>query len=148
MNDRFLSSDENYKRLKSEYFKYSGKIIVAFDFDNTVYDFHNIGDKFPKMVQLLQDCRELGMYLIVFSASEQKRYVEISSYLNENNIPFDAINDNAPFAPFQNREGKIYYNILLDDRAGLREAYNLLSQLIYEVKYKKWSSFQTIIDFK
>jgi hypothetical protein len=56
-------------------------------------------------------------------------------------LPYDAINENAPFAP-TNINGKLFYNIFLDDKAGLREAVERLEDLIYYVineKYKEES---------
>ena len=42
MQHTFLDPDLTYKRLLSEYEKY-GSIVVAFDFDNTVFDYHKQG---------------------------------------------------------------------------------------------------------
>ena len=50
----------------------------------------------------------------------------------ENYIPFDAINENPPF--FKSKSRKIYYNELLDDRAGLRESFERLLKLYNEIK--------------
>ena len=67
--------------------------------------------------------------MIVFTANDDEDFVK--KYCNENKIPFDAINENPPFFKFKSR--KIYYNILVDDRAGLREAYDHLEKLIHHL---------------
>jgi molybdopterin/thiamine biosynthesis adenylyltransferase len=50
----------------------------------------------------------------------------------ENDIPFDKINENMDFIPFTGR--KLYANIYLDDRAGLSAAYNILSKTLELIK--------------
>ena len=39
-------------------------------------------------------------------------------------IEIDYINESPPYIPFTGN--KVYYNIMLDDRAGLSAAYNIL----------------------
>ena len=70
-------------------------------------------------------------YFIVFTSSEPDRYDEIKSILEKEDLPYDSINDDAPFIPFKGR--KVYYNILLDDRSGLNQTYNELKRLYNEV---------------
>ena len=70
-------------------------------------------------------------YFIVFTSSESNRYDEIKEILEKENLPYDSINEDAPFIPFKGR--KVYYNILLDDRAGLNQTYNELLRLYNEV---------------
>ena len=53
MQHTFLNIDSTYNRLLSEYAKY-GSIVVAFDFDNTVYDFHKQGLDCSEIIGLLQ----------------------------------------------------------------------------------------------
>jgi len=122
--DFYLKKENTYERLLREYKKYNS-LVVAFDFDNTVYDFHQKGLEFPKMIQLLQDLKKIGCYLIVFTANEDNDFIK--NYCREMKIPFDAINENPPF--YKSNARKIYYNILLDDRAGLREVSEHLKRL-------------------
>lgn len=49
--------------------------------------------------------------------------------------PYDAINKNADFIGRYGANLKIYYNLLLDDKAGLKEAYYALNRLCYYVKH-------------
>ena len=55
---------------------------------------------------------------------------EILAYLSANDIPYDTINEDI--ISFGGR--KVYYNLLLDDRAGLREVYDLLTRFLKEVE--------------
>ena len=129
MHHIFLNTDATYARLLSEYSKYSS-IVVAFDFDNTVYDYHKQGLNCSEIVDLLQKLKEVNCFLIVWTANEDVDFVR--NYCLENQIPFDAINENPPF--FKSKSRKIYYNELLDDRAGLRESFERLLKLYNEIK--------------
>ena len=55
----------------------------------------------------------------------------MKSILDKEKLPYNSINEDAPFIPFTSR--KVYYNILLDDRAGLNQTYNELLRLYNEV---------------
>lgn len=126
--DYYLNVENSYNRLLREYEQY-GSLVVAFDFDNTVYDFHQQGHSYSDVIGLLQQLKQLNCYLIVFSANENTNFIE--EYCRKMRIPFDAINQNPPF--YQSDGRKIYYNILLDDRAGLRESYETLRKLIQHI---------------
>lgn len=73
--------------------------------------------------------------LVVFSASQEERYPYIADYLNQNNIPFDAINEDVLIEK-RKPTRKLYYNILLDDRAGLGSAYAALDMLYNRLEAK------------
>jgi hypothetical protein len=132
--DYYINDTNCIRRLLLEHEKY-GSIIVAYDFDNTVFDYHNKGLKFKNVIELLRECKELKFHLTVFTSCNDDRFPEIKKYLNDNNIPFDGINETPDFIPFKGR--KVYFNILLDDRAGLNSAYNQLKTVIYTIKGKK-----------
>ncbi len=100
----------------------NGRLIVAYDFDNTVYDYHAKGHDYSEVIRLLQRAHQAGCYLIVFTGNQDTEFV--IRYLADNAIPYDLINEHAPFAPSSAR--KIYYNLLLDDAAGLESAYRQL----------------------
>jgi len=125
MTDEYLIPDASYQRLLKEYREH-GSIVVAFDFDNTVYDFHNKGVSYDQVIQLLRELRRYKCYLICFTANTNSTFVE--DFLLDKSIPFDAINENPPF--FKCDARKIYFNALLDDRAGLLQVYTELNQLI------------------
>ena len=123
--DFYLKKENTFERLLREYKKYDS-LVVAFDFDNTVYDFHQKGLNFTDVITLLQNLKKIGCYLIIFTANEDEDFVK--KYCKDNQIPFDTINENPPF--HQSKSRKIYYNILLDDRAGLHETFTHLTKLV------------------
>lgn len=127
----YLKDTSCIYRLVDEYKKY-GSIVVAYDFDNTVYDYHSKGHDYVEVVRLLRAAEKAGCYLIVFTAEED--VAKIKKILSKQNIPYDSINENPPF--FKGKSGKIYYNILLDDRAGLKSAYKQLKTAIKIIKDK------------
>lgn len=133
--DPYLSFAKSQARLIEEFARH-GKLVVAYDFDNTVYDYHKKGYTFDKVINLLRTAKEMGCYLIVFTCSDESRYDFIRNHLQENDIPFDAINENCPDTNFT-KSGKIYYNILLDDRAGLEQAYTDLDIALKFIKILK-----------
>lgn len=135
--DHFLNSKNTVNRLIYEYNTHKS-IIVAYDFDNTVYDYHNKGFKYDDVINLIRECKREGFHLVVFTSCNDDRMEFIKNYLVENNIPFDYINETPDFIPFKGR--KIYYNILPDDRAGLSSAYEDLWKLIYDIRGKRNTS--------
>lgn len=129
--DYFLNKHNVLDRLEREYFKHK-KIIIAYDFDDTVYDFHNKGRSYDNVIALLKSFKNYA-YFIVYTASEESRYPAIKKYLIDNDIPFDTINENIPSLNIPKGK-KLYYNILLDDRAGLESAYNTLQSLLNTIE--------------
>lgn len=124
------------ERLKQEYDKY-GKLIVAFDFDNTIYDYHNNGGDYSEVIELLKECFKLHFDLILYTVEEKQTDVfEKVVWLRDKGI-INTINDlyinKSPIFP---NSKKPYYNILLDDRAGLEESYNILKQVVEYAKNK------------
>jgi len=122
--DFYLNTENSYNRLLEEFHKYKS-LVVAFDFDNTVFDYHKKGLDFSDIIQLLRNLKSIGCYLIIFTATDDEKFV--TEYCQSKKIPFDVINKNPPF--HKSNSPKIYYNALLDDRAGLKETYDLLNKL-------------------
>jgi len=120
-----------YERLQKDYTAHKS-LFVAFDYDNTVFDYHNQGINYDKIIELLRVCKSLNFTLIVFTGNEGKKLELIIEDLKNRNIPFDLINDNPLM-----KTRKPYYNILLDDRAGLKESYTHLKRLTDEIRNKK-----------
>lgn len=132
--DFYLQETNVVNRLVKEW-KEHGRLIVAYDFDGTVHDFHKEGHKYDMVVSLLRELKKMGCYLIVFSCSELERHDFIKNFLDRWDIPYDAVNENMPGLPFKG--GKLYYNILLDDRAGLESAYYALYDAMQIIKKEK-----------
>jgi hydroxymethylpyrimidine pyrophosphatase-like HAD family hydrolase len=105
--------------------KEHGSLIIAVDFDNTIYDFHSKGFKFPRVVAVLKEAVEKGHRVVVFTANEN--HSMIKEHCKSLGLTIEGINTNI--LP-QFTGSKIYYNLLLDDRAGLYEALNYLEYLL------------------
>lgn len=131
LGDPYLYDTYVIERLRKEYHKYQS-LIIAVDFDGTLYDFHGEGFKFPKITELLRLAKKFGCYVYIFTAFPDED--KVRKYCIDNNIPFDAIND----SPIKEGMGdkKPYYNILLDDRAGLYSAYRNLLYVLQEIQNK------------
>lgn len=127
--DFYLDSEHSFNRLLEEYKKH-GALVVAFDFDDTVYDFHKKGRIYPNVINLLKELKAINCYLICWTGQEDTDFV--AQYLNTHNIPFDSINENPPFCKSTSR--KVYANAYLDDRAGLKQVFEELNKLIQTVK--------------
>jgi hypothetical protein len=128
MNDPYLSHSVCVARLKQEWVKH-GKLIIAYDFDNTVYDYHNHGTQYTLVSNLLRTCKDNARF-IVFTAASKTRFGAIKNYLTSQNLPFDSINEDITGL---GSPSKPYYNILLDDRAGLESAYAILKEAHYDL---------------
>ena len=124
--DFYLNPENSQSRLLEEYKNY-GSLVVAFDFDDTVYDFHKKGRIYNDVIALLRKLKSLDCYLICWTGQEDLEFV--SNYLKANEIPFDSVNENPPFHKLKSK--KVYANVYLDDRAGLHQVYN---ELIYLTK--------------
>lgn len=119
------------ERLKNEYDKY-GKLIVAFDFDNTIYDFHKNEGDYSEVIDLLKECIKLEFDLILFTVDEDPNKVsEKVRWLVSNDLwSYKSSHFFVNTGPLFSGSRKPYYNILLDDRAGLEESYNILKQVV------------------
>lgn len=129
MNDPFLHTDFAVNRLFEQY-KRTPRLIVACDFDETLYDFHNKGYKFPHVIQLLKRCNYHNFYIVIFTSSLKSRHEFIRYHCEQIGIKIDGINENVVETPFGQDGAKIFYNIFLDDRAGLGQACEILEKTL------------------
>lgn len=131
-SDPYLEIDFCVDRLVTEWQKH-GKLIIALDFDNTIYDYHNLGFTFPKLINLVKRCKkEFNFYIVIFTACAPDSFKDITKKCLDLDIEIDSINKNPVKLPF-GHHGKIYYNILLDDRAGLGSAFEILWKTLEKI---------------
>lgn len=130
INDPYLDQDTVYERLLREYREHKS-LIIAFDYDDTVFDFHSKGRTYTHVMEALRRWKDKAKF-ICFTGNTPDKYVDIMKYLLANNIPVDRINEG--FEGLPNGTHKPYYNILLDDRAGLSEAYNVLNRVYFTIE--------------
>jgi hypothetical protein len=127
--DEFLVKGLSQERLINEFEKY-GSITVGYDFDGTVHDYHKTGATYEMVRQLLRDLKEIGCTLVCWTAYKDLSYV--ANFLENNNIPFDSINEGGIPLPWESK--KPFFSALLDDRAGLLQVYTELRMLVNHVK--------------
>lgn len=124
--------DKYIARLESEWNQH-GKIIIACDFDDTIspWKFHNFD--FNKVIEMLKVAQQTGAYIVIFTACNTDRYDEIRKYCADKGLTIDAINETPVELPY-GKNGKIYANIFIDDRAGLHESLHILESAMYKVR--------------
>src|SRR5688572_4690263 len=97
MNNKYIS------RLYEEWKKY-GKIIIAVDFDDTVYPWgfktEEDQQEFKKVVDILNIARDTGAYITIWSACDKNRFEEIRNYCKSKNLKIDSINENPIDLPY------------------------------------------------
>ena len=130
MNDRYTKDSEQIQRLTKEWIQH-GKLIVAFDYDNTVFDYHEKGDTYETVISQLQALGKMGCEMICFTSCDESRFDDIRKYLKENNIICHGINKDSDAVPFRGR--KIYYNVFYDDRAGLGQVVSIMPRVIADI---------------
>lgn len=127
------------QRLLNEW-KTHGKIIVAVDFDDTISPW-GFKDEFnqkdlQKTINIVKLAREVGAYIVIWSACAPNRFEEIKQYCKTIGLEIDSINDNPIELPYGQHK-KIYYNILIDDRGGINEALFILEKCSYHMRALK-----------
>lgn len=127
IRDPYSSKGRCYQRLKMEFEKY-GKLIIAVDFDDTIFNTHeNEGWVYTGVIETLVRWQSHAT-IICWTASLPERYDFIKGVFKAVGVRLDGINTNAP--GIEDRGPKIYANIYLDDRTfGLNEALDALNTL-------------------
>ena len=115
-----------------------GKIIIAVDYDDTIRSSSFLGnDKdMARTIKLVKKAKEIGAYIVIFTAAKRERYNEIIGYCRKLGIDIDTININPIPLEFGN-DGKIGYNIHLCDRSGLKESLKVLKRTMKAYKFYK-----------
>ena len=123
------NKEQQVERLRSEVAAH-GSLFVAFDFDNTIFDYHNQGFDYSGVITLLRRCSEMGHKMILLTSNEdEEKLAFIRYYCRSFGIRIDYVNENPVVCPGCR---KPYYNILIDDRAGMNEACEILNAIIKE----------------
>lgn len=132
MNDPYIHNNLCVNRLYKEY-QTHGKLIVALDFDDTIYDFHKEGHVYSRVEWIIKRCQNLGFYIVLFTGTAKEKWPSQIEYLGKKGIHVTFVNQNPIPLPFGN-DGKIYYNILLDDRAGLGQSLKILNEVLNRIE--------------
>jgi len=117
----------NYvKRLTKEWLEHK-KIIIAVDFDSTLCHYPTIVNPkdITRCINLVIRAQAIGAYVVLNTASSESRYLELIDYCTQLGIRVDSINETPIKMPYSDTK-KVYANIYLDDRAGFKEAMDIL----------------------
>lgn len=114
------------ERLRKQ-IKEHGKLIIAFDFDDTVFPLTYPIELLLPVHNALLEARRQGHILVCYTANSDSE--KVTAYLHYNNLTPDYYNE-SPVAS----KGKIYYNIFLDDKCGLQETLEILNIILEENK--------------
>lgn len=120
--DTFFSDQALLDKLLSVYREHK-KIIIAYDFDDTIAPTYMASDCSEVML-LLKQMRPYADFICFTSNTNTQK---VLGYIQKHNIPCDYLNENTDYmvqkyGPVR----KVYFNILLDDKAGLGQAYRVL----------------------
>ena len=122
------------ERLYKGYLKY-GTLYIAFDFDNTIWDYDKFGDNYEDnpdavhwdIVELLRGCKKIGLKLILWTSCPK-----IEDEITKNDLcrAWGIEPDYINCSPLSPGAKKPHFNLLLDDRAGLESAVQMLTKLL------------------
>ena len=129
-------------RLAKEWLK-NGKIIIACDLDDTIIPYNEeIKDNCKKMVDLILECQEEGIYFLINTARSKDKLQKGKEQVESLGIVVHGVNEmhpewNRPYGI----NGKLYANIFLDDRGGFWDAYWTLLNTLTIVKIERKKVF-------
>lgn len=127
--DYYLEPRNSYWRLEDEFKKY-GKLILCVDYDDTLYDFHKKGRRYDNVVALLKRWEPYSE-VIIFTGNGEENYPIMEKYLAELGIKYKGINCDSSISV---NGRKTYANAYIDDRAGLKQIYEELLELIEKIE--------------
>lgn len=127
-----MNNENCVERLIAEWRKHP-RLIVALDYDDTVFDWRSVGSEHKVVLDLIRECQKLNFHIVMWTASAPERFPFIQEFMRNAGIDVSSINENPIELPFGNHK-KIYYNILLDDRAGLGASVAILQETIRRIK--------------
>lgn len=125
---------ENARRLIRDYQKY-GNVCIAFDYDNTLFDYH--GDNpmnIEPCLELMRRCQKNGIDLVLWTCSNKERWININSYLGSKGIHKYLINETKAKYNIVQGSPKPFFSLLLDDRAGLGHSMRVLSTFLNAIE--------------
>lgn len=117
-------------RLKSDYAKH-GNLLIAFDFDSTLFDLEEDGLDMQPVIDLALRCQKAGMIMCLWTAcTDDWSLAYKKRIVKDMGLNFQYINA----SPALNQSRKPHFSILLDDRAGLASAFEILTITLNELE--------------
>lgn len=124
----FFDPKERVEELLLQYQKHN-TLIIAVDFDDTIYDLYKAGKDFTPIYDILKRAKAVGCSIMIFTARNKASFYEITEHCNDIGLEYDKINEDVITLDY-GYSRKPYYNVFLDDKAGLLEAYTILKAAI------------------
>lgn len=94
--------------------------IIAFDFDGTIVEnaWPEVGSPRKDIIDAIRYLHSLGMLIVIWTCREDEPKEKAIKFLNDNAIPFDAINDNLKYRQemYGNNTRKIGADLYVDDK--------------------------------
>lgn len=104
-----------------------GKLVIGFDFDNTIFDVYNRGGNYKEVIDILQRYKKHGWILCLYTAELREDWLQWKvGFCKHFGIEPDYVNE----SPLLKGTKKPFFNLLLDDRAGLQSAYIILKNVL------------------
>ncbi len=137
MKKHWDRAEDLYVQRLVEEWKQHKKLIIAVDFDDTICSWKFLTQEvFDEVIKTIKEACEIGAYIVINTAGEKTRYSFMKSFCEENGITVDSINVNPINLPF-GLNGKVYANLYLDERAGLRDSIKILKKSINIMENQK-----------
>jgi hypothetical protein len=128
--ENYTNHDACIERLLREYEEH-GNLVVAFDFDDTLFDLHGAGIDTSDVIELAKECNKLNLTVCLWTAVGEWNAIHYKTALCEYmGIKLDYVNE----SPLLKNSKKPFFSILLDDRAGLESSYKVLQEVINQIK--------------
>lgn len=117
------------------------EVFWCIDVHNTIipglYDIAQKFEFYPDAKEVLQFLtRKTDVVMILYTCSHQKETAKMQTFFNANGVTFKYVNTNVdvPSTALGNYEEKPYFNILLEDKAGLeKEDWKAIRKLLEEI---------------
>ena len=134
LSDPYFSTKNCIDRLYSDYLKYKN-LVVGFDFDDTIFDHHKKGYRYKQVIGLLRPCKKIGFTMCLYTNERDPENLQVKKKFCEISLGFapDFVNE----SPLLQGGGKPFFSILLDDRAGLKQAFDTLMSVVKKINNGK-----------
>ena len=106
-------------------------LVIGVDYDNTIQDY-NSKYFYEDIIDLVKLAKSKGHTICIWTANTQPTIVKMM--LAYQGIPYDYFNN----SPLMNNSRKPHFNILLDDVAGLNEAYHTLNHVLKKKQHENF----------
>ena len=133
--DELRTAKEYYvNKLVSSWIKHH-RLIIYVDYDQTILGYEPFEYKLcDSVIYTIKEAQHLGAIVVLYTCRDSERLDKALEYCKNIGLSFDNVNPSKPFK--EDFSSKPYYNILLDDKAGLPYSLEILQEAIE--KYRRY----------